>query len=224
LLDLTNKNNFFIIGSAFIYGIISNLHCVSMCGPVSCQSGQSRAQQLIYHSGRLISYQLLGFILYFSTNSIFNSYVLIFHKISFYILTILYFYMGINYLLKSKKISFSLIPKTLYQKMFYKILNTKYKTITSFLLGIISALLPCGILHFFLLSVVIIKSKFIVFLYISSFWLATTPLLLSINFIINYINKRYKVNTPKLQGSFFVLMAIVLFFMRIYVDLENNCH
>lgn len=52
--------------AAFLAGVLVSLHCVGMCGPLSCSLiGQSNGSSAflshgVYHLGRLISYSLLG--------------------------------------------------------------------------------------------------------------------------------------------------------------------
>lgn len=52
--------------AAFLAGAVASLHCVGMCGPLSCSligktaKGSSLGAHGLYHAGRLISYSLLG--------------------------------------------------------------------------------------------------------------------------------------------------------------------
>ena len=52
--------------TAFVAGVVASLHCVGMCGPLSCSmiGAQSSGKMLLphglYHAGRLVSYSLLG--------------------------------------------------------------------------------------------------------------------------------------------------------------------
>lgn len=53
--------------TAFILGALGSLHCVGMCGPLmlsaSLSGGGSKAGVVVYQSGRLLVYLLLGFVL-----------------------------------------------------------------------------------------------------------------------------------------------------------------
>ena len=54
--------------AAFIAGVVASMHCVGMCGPLSCalisKGSEKRSRILLahslYHSGRLVSYAFLG--------------------------------------------------------------------------------------------------------------------------------------------------------------------
>ena len=46
--------------AVFVFGLLSGLHCVQMCGPIVLVIGRSRPAQLAYHCGRILTYSLLG--------------------------------------------------------------------------------------------------------------------------------------------------------------------
>ena len=55
--------------SAFIFGLISSLHCIGMCGPIammlpvdSHNQAKKVTQILTYHIGRLTAYATIGLI------------------------------------------------------------------------------------------------------------------------------------------------------------------
>ncbi|MDQ8203617.1 sulfite exporter TauE/SafE family protein [Pelagicoccus sp. SDUM812003] len=54
--------------AAFVAGAVASLHCVGMCGPLSCaligeRNGvRAMGSHGVYHAGRLISYSLLGLV------------------------------------------------------------------------------------------------------------------------------------------------------------------
>ena len=55
--------------TAFIFGLISSLHCIGMCGPIAMMLPVDRSNQtkktlqiFTYHLGRLAAYASIGFI------------------------------------------------------------------------------------------------------------------------------------------------------------------
>ena len=55
--------------SAFIFGLISSLHCIGMCGPIALMLPVDRKneakrvlQTFLYHIGRLTAYATLGLL------------------------------------------------------------------------------------------------------------------------------------------------------------------
>ncbi len=58
-----------MISAALLLGLVSSLHCVGMCGPIALMlpldrqnAGRKALQLLSYHSGRLVSYTVLGML------------------------------------------------------------------------------------------------------------------------------------------------------------------
>ena len=63
---------FSTLTTAFLFGVVSNLHCFGMCGPILLSIPLNRQDQravvlgtLQYHFGRILTYSLLGFIVGF---------------------------------------------------------------------------------------------------------------------------------------------------------------
>jgi len=48
------------LAAVFLFGLVSGLHCVQMCGPIVLVIGRSRRAQLGYHAGRILTYMALG--------------------------------------------------------------------------------------------------------------------------------------------------------------------
>ncbi|MCB1226100.1 MAG: sulfite exporter TauE/SafE family protein [Verrucomicrobiales bacterium] len=51
--------------AAFVAGLVTSVHCVGMCGPLSCAWAVRRGESFmldagLYHGGRLLSYSVLG--------------------------------------------------------------------------------------------------------------------------------------------------------------------
>jgi uncharacterized protein len=226
LSALINNSALTIIISAFSFGLLSSLHCISMCGPLVSQTSNSAKGHFLYQCGRLISYLILGFILFFLASNLFNSISKTIQEFSLYFLILLYFYVGIKiWFKKSDSFVFSSFFSKKYKKYFQRILKSKNKSTVPFLMGLISALLPCGLLHTFLLGVIPIKSPLIVFFYISSFWLATSPVLIGVNFSLRKLKGKININSPKLVGLFYIIMGGYLIYIRYFNLLPHiKCH
>jgi sulfite exporter TauE/SafE len=46
--------------AVFLFGLVSGLHCVQMCGPIVLVIGPRRGDQFAYHCGRILTYMALG--------------------------------------------------------------------------------------------------------------------------------------------------------------------
>jgi uncharacterized protein len=226
LSDLLTSTDLPILLSAISFGFLSSLHCGSMCGPLVCQSSDSPQGHIFYQIGRFLSYQALGFILYNLSSSIFSTISKSLQEYSLYLLIFIYLYMGLKILLNKSGnlVSFPYFS-TLYKVFIKKIFKQKNKNKIPFLLGTISALLPCGLLHAFLLGVIPLRSPFVVFLYISCFWLSTTPILLGINLSLRRVKKNFIFNSPKVLGCLYLILGGYLIYVRHIGILESkSCH
>ena len=50
---------------AFLIGLAGSLHCVGMCGPVMLAfngASQKKGGFVLYHSGRILSYLIIGLV------------------------------------------------------------------------------------------------------------------------------------------------------------------
>ena len=116
---LINNSALTIIISAFSFGLLSSLHCISMCGPLVSQTSNSAKGHFLYQCGRLISYLILGFILFFLASNLFNSISKTIQEFSLYFLILLYFYVGIKiWFKKSDSFVFSSFFSKKYKKYF----------------------------------------------------------------------------------------------------------
>ncbi len=157
--------------SILVAGFLGSWHCGLMCGPMACYIGQKK-QLLTYQAGRLISYSILGLMAGLMTQrliSFSNSYKFIVIVIMFLIL--IFSFLNVNtFSLFTKNIHFkkiNLIPK-------YLIEQSKN---SGFILGLISALLPCGWLWSFLVAAATTKSPIAGMIVMFLFWISSLPAL-----------------------------------------------
>ncbi|WP_108978270.1 sulfite exporter TauE/SafE family protein [Leptospira ryugenii] len=144
-----NPESLGLLGSAFLFGLTSSVHCVAMCGPIVSllQKSAPKNQVFFLHqSGRLFSYLLMGIFLASlgkGANS-FGSLVEI-QNIAGILSILMIIMLGFQYLVRGKSINaFSRI----YAFLQNRLRNDKHSIHWDrFLLGSLSAFLPCGILY-----------------------------------------------------------------------------
>ena len=225
-MDLISSSDWVIIISALTFGFVSSLHCVSMCGPLICQTGKGGLNNiLVYQVGRLISYLVLGFSLHLLSNTFLSAISTSLQEYSFILLTIIYLIMGVSVLLKKPlKFENKYFAKW-YRKFFSLSIKSKSSSKTSLSLGLISALLPCGLLHSFLIGVITIEKPLISFLYIFSFWLSTSPALMGVALSFSKLKNVFKFNSPLPLGLFYLFMGGYLYYVRYNVIISPaDCH
>ncbi|CAL2089275.1 sulfite exporter TauE/SafE family protein [Tenacibaculum sp. 190524A05c] len=204
--------------TAFILGLLGSLHCLGMCGPIAFMLPLDRTNQvkqffqlMSYHSGRLLTYGLLG-ILFGLLGRGFELFV---------------FQQHLSIFTGALMIIIILFPKLVYQLKATKALNTYISKIKStlgkelkqkrndtfFAIGFLNGFLPCGLVYMALIGAVATHSTFQGSLYMIVFGLGTIPLMSSIVYIGKFTNLRLNRYFKKVIPM--VVIAIgVLFILR----------
>ncbi|WCL48949.1 sulfite exporter TauE/SafE family protein [Leptospira sp. GIMC2001] len=221
--------SFAIISAAFLQGLFGSVHCLGMCGPfvllLHSRNGSGIISNLIYNIGRSISYSTIGFLLGmvgFGSNKYFYA------DLGLYLGSSLVLILGIGYI-------FPFFPKffnqgspafiTKWVSGFLKRINNV--KILSFLIGIVSGLLPCGLLYpaysLSLLTSHPVSGALVMF----AFSLGTYPMIIGLGLsgqkvLQMFQNRQYKV----FLGILLVIIAISTIFNRINLKPEEGeeCH
>ena len=230
--------------TALIFGLISSLHCVGMCGPIALMLPVDRnneakrvLQILTYHFGKLIAYGSLGFL--------------------FGILGKGFFFAGMQQQLSIGvgviMILIAIVPeKTLanynFSKPIYKIITKvkstlgqqfKKKSFSSFFtIGLLNGYLPCGMVYVALFGALAMNSIELSVLYMILFGIGTIPLLSLVTYISNVFSISFRSKIQKIIPVIAVCIG-VLFIIRglglsipyispstldLFVQQDANCH
>ncbi len=208
-----------MLWSAFILGILGSFHCVGMCGPIAFMLPVDRKnsfnkiiQTLSYHSGRLLTYCLLGFVfgLLGKTINIFG-----FQQQLSILIGVL---MIVLVLFPSK-----LINKYNFSKPIYKLVSKvktalgkelKKKTIDSFFtIGFLNGFLPCGLVYMAIFGSLSSSNLLYSSFYMILFGLGTIPLMTVSIYIGKFLNTTVKQRIQHMIPVFVVLIGI-LFILR----------
>lgn len=169
--------------SAFIFGLLSSLHCVGMCGPIAFAlpvhngtAGQKWSKIIAYHLGRLTTYALIGLIFgLFGRAFVLAGLQQTLSIIAGFFLLIAAIFQKkiLNKLEKNTSFKVLGLFKSGYQKL------AKSKSVSNFfLLGLLNGLLPCGTLYVALIGAVALGTAWQGSLYLLIFGLGTLPLML----------------------------------------------
>lgn len=230
--------------TALIFGLISSLHCVGMCGPIALMLPVDRnneakrvLQILTYHFGKLIAYGSLGFL--------------------FGILGKGFFFAGMQQQLSIGvgviMILIAIVPeKTLakynFSKPIYKIITKvkstlgeqfKKKSFSSFFtIGLLNGYLPCGMVYVALFGALAMNSIELSVLYMILFGIGTIPLMSLVTYISNVFSTSFRSKIQKIIPIIAVCIG-VLFIIRglglsipyispstldLFVQQDANCH
>ncbi len=136
--------------TALIAGLITSVHCVGMCGPLSCAFAPTQAKdaspQLVltcYHLAKLISYAIVG-----SLAGVFGSVILRYVEASW--LNLLPWILVVFFLIVAFRLD-RFFPKPVWLGGLYKRVTARFmrllKPLAASIIGFASPLLPCGPLY-----------------------------------------------------------------------------
>ncbi len=206
------------VWSALVIGMIGNLHCLGMCGPIALAlpiAQKSTAHQLfsvgLYNAGRLSTYAALGLIL----GSVGEGLSLL--GISQYLSIVFGFLMlfiGILNLLKWKNPFQSKALLSSYsdlKRLFSKQLK-KRNNAAFFTMGVLNGLLPCGLIYVALAGALASGGLQYSVMFMLLFGLGTLPAMLALPLfsarIKPFLTVKWKLAIPVLTICFGLLMVL----------------
>lgn len=179
--------------TAFLFGLISSLHCIGMCGaivmmlPVDRNNPSKKMIQILtYHFGRLSAYASIGFVFGLVGKGFYLAGLQ--QKLSIFI--------GIA-MIVAVLIPEKVFAKYNFSKPVFKVIskiktslgsqfkNKSYKSL--FTIGLLNGFLPCGMVYVALFGAIAMQSEGLGVLYMILFGLGTIPLMSSIVFLNSFL-------------------------------------
>lgn len=192
-------------GMLFITGLLTSIHCVSMCGAINLMTTFNRENKInlknpiLYNLGRLVSYTILGGIVGFigsviSVNEIVNGCLIIFASLIMLLMSL-----NMLNILSFKWPRFIKIKKNI-------------KTNNALLIGLLNGFMPCGPLSamqvYALSTGSFIKGGLSMFL----FCLGTIPLMLGVGLLFNALKGRKRIILNKVASVLILLLSFGMLF------------
>lgn len=203
-------------GMLFVTGLLTSIHCVSMCGAINLltvinkTTKRSYKKPILYNLGRLISYTALGGIV-----GLIGSVLTVNKTVTGIIIllaAIVMFLMALAML--------GLIPLK-------KLKLTRHKTVTAnpLIIGLLNGLMPCGPLQamqvYALSTGSPIKGAISMFL----FCLGTIPLMLGTGLFLNKLTGKWKIIVNKIATCLILILSVVMLnqaLLYLNIDLFKN--
>lgn len=198
--------SFFMI---FFVGMLTSIHCIAMCGGInmsqSLTSGNSNLAKsnLLYNLGRIVSYTIIGVIvgslgMFINVSNYFKAGINIFAGIFMIII-------GINFLniFPKFKINFLKLPKSLTLKI-----NNFKKNKSSFVIGLLNGLMPCGPLQSMQVFALTTGSPILGGLSMFLFGLGTLPLMFGLGILSNKLNTKFSGNLLKVSAFIVIVFGL----------------
>ncbi|MEP7165716.1 MAG: sulfite exporter TauE/SafE family protein [Ferruginibacter sp.] len=201
--------------AALIMGGIGSVHCIGMCGPlalslpvVSNDHSSRFVSTLLYNTGRVVTYALLGavFGLVGMSFAIFG------------------YQQWLSLILGSLIIIFIILPKhhpvlknNRVVLHFFEKIRSSLATLFSrknyhslFFIGLLNGLLPCGLVYIAIAAAVSTASIFKSSLFMAGFGLGTLPVMWSIAFFGSLVSMNMRRNIKKCYPYVMFLVGVLL--------------
>ncbi|QYA25257.1 sulfite exporter TauE/SafE family protein [Gramella sp. MT6] len=210
--------------SALIFGLLGSFHCIGMCGPIAFllpldrdHKGKRLLQILLYHSGRIFSYSIIGlaFGIVGKGLSLFG----LQQQLSIITGVI----MLILVLIPNSKNYFNFSSSGL--RMIGKLKNSlgrelrKKRPDTFFTVGFLNGFLPCGLVYMAVFGAIASGNAFEGSLYMMLFGLGTIPLMTSAIWIGNFISLKTRRYIRKAIPVFVGIIAIMFILRGMGLDI-----
>lgn len=171
-----------MIFSAFIFGLLSSLHCVGMCGPIAFalpvhagSKTQKWTKIIAYHFGRLLTYAAIGAVFgLFGKAFVLAGLQQTLSIVAGGILIVIALFQKkiLNYLEQKSSSKIIGLIKNTYQNI------AKSNSVINFMsLGMLNGLLPCGTVYIALIGAIALGNIAFSSLYMFVFGLGTLPLM-----------------------------------------------
>ncbi|MCC9042914.1 sulfite exporter TauE/SafE family protein [Myroides sp. M-43] len=205
--------------TALIFGLISSLHCIGMCGPiammlpVSKSNGTKKAMQIFsYHLGRISAYSILGLVFGLFGKGLFLAGLQQQMSIVVGVLMIVFVLVPQN-----KLGSFGFL------KPFYFVVSKvknklgsqfkKQNKGTLFTIGFFNGFLPCGMVYVALFGALATQNVYLGMMYMMLFGVGTIPLMSTIVYVRDMFSVKVRNNIMKYYPYVIVLFGM-LFIVR----------
>ncbi|MBI1835671.1 MAG: sulfite exporter TauE/SafE family protein [Flavobacteriia bacterium] len=201
---------------AFGIGVIANLHCLGMCGPIAMAIPINRSSKttqfwgvLQYNFGRITTYSILGFLVGLIGLGI--------HFIGF--LQSLSIVAGFGIIIYAwRKVIFdgtviqnfsSNFLQKFTSKNMGKILKNNH-SFKIFLLGLLNGLLPCGMVYTALITSITAGTPFYSMFCMLTFGLGTLPGMLVITLFANQLSIKFRGRINKVLPYFVTIIGLLI--------------
>jgi sulfite exporter TauE/SafE len=204
----------FII-SGFILGIVSSFHCVGMCGPIALSlpvyylpPGKKLIGILLYHTGRILLYALLGLFFGFVGRQFFLAGLQQYFSIALGCLILLILlqstfgkkFIHLKFMDQFQGKLQNIISIYIQKKQLYGML----------ILGMANGLLPCGMVYLAITGAMAAGNLLGGVIFMAFFGIGTFPAMFLLTYFGSFISLNVRNNMKKAIPFFVATMAILL--------------
>ncbi len=201
---------------SFVAGVGGGLHCVGMCGGLVATSCDKSHDIFRYQVGRLLGYLLLGACAGLLAQLLQIDSLPYFSLVTAIMMGALFIYWGAqNYFGKKAEIPVPQLLSKVYVKLWVRLVQKNNHLSKSFFTGLISILLPCGLLYGVVLGTVALQNTGEALLSVFFFWLGTVPSMVMAPGIIHKLLRPIKAKLPKTYAICLMMIGVMTISFRI---------
>jgi uncharacterized protein len=188
--------------------LIGSTHCVSMCGGLVMAVAKTRSSKVAYHLGRLTGYMSLGALggllgsQFMFAEKGFQPWQQLTSWIASLILGLGLLAMGVR-VWRGGAPHFSILPGNLFPRLF------SWSKGSAAGAGLLTAFLPCGWLHTFVLGAVATQSPVRGALFLFMFWLGTLPALGLAPYLTERFLRPLSARAPRMAAIILITAGVV---------------
>ncbi len=204
--------------AAFLLGLLGSFHCLGMCGPLILAFPPAKqntfrqlGKNLIYNTGRIATYVVLGLLFGFLGKSLhvagLQSWVSVLCGVLMLLIVLLPLLLG-----RKGNSFFAAFGMNRFVSVMQQLLKSKSPW-AFFLIGLFNGLLPCGLVYVALAASLATGNTVSAVLFMLFFGLGTIPMLFAVVFAGNFLKLRFRNAIQKII-PFLICFAAVLLILR----------
>lgn len=201
--------------TGFTLGLLGSFHCIGMCGPIALSiPGGNRSpvamfsRGILYNSGRIFTYALLGFGLGFlGMGAAITGYQ---NMLSIVLGALIVFFAVFPHIKLPERLR-NVYAR--FQSQISSSIATLFKnksTSSSFLIGLLNGLLPCGFVVTALAVALVTDTALHSSIYMALFGLGTLPVMLMLNMAPGFISPKMRSKLRPFSTYFAVIIGLLL--------------
>ena len=185
--------------SILLSSFLGSWHCAGMCGPIASLMS-TRKNLLSWHLGRFVAYVLLGFAGGALGSFFLNSQFIYLRIISSILFALILLLMGLRQLKPSWFLNIS-FP-------WFRRLRKFHLNQSGFIVGLMTALLPCGWLYTYVTAAIATQSPWAGALLMTLFWLGGLPALNILPAMVRKTLQTASLRQRKIAGVILILAGV----------------
>ncbi|MBA4056655.1 MAG: hypothetical protein C0490_18215 [Marivirga sp.] len=210
--------------TALIMGFAGSLHCVGMCSPLVMAVSNIRSaammNRLIYNSGRILTYGILGALVGTAGWSIPFLHMQNVLSIILGIALLIFSIMGIRNIKVPFLMPFLQKASLTLKTIFGKYLRKKTR-LSVFILGSLNGILPCGLTFLALAVCLTLDGPVSSFNFMLVFGIGTLPVMLGLTSVLNQLVKKFDINIRKVTTTMLFISGCLLI-ARVFLFHQHN--